>query len=110
MLDHLDLVSKRAGEIAQERDQLYTKMKEIEGVSVVPSSANFLLFKVKGQSSKSIYKNLVAQGYSVRDVSDGDQLRACLRVSVGSPEHNKGFIGALRDLSSKILKNKICCK
>ena len=99
MLDHLDLVSKRAGEIAQERDQLYSKMKEIEGVSVVPSSANFLLFKVKGQSSKSVYKNLVSQGYSVRDVSDRDQLRQCLRVSVGSPEHNRGFLEALANLA-----------
>ncbi len=98
MLDHQDLISERAKHIVEERGTLYSGMNHIEGVKVVPSMTNFLLFKIKGLKASEVYEKIAGKGYAVRDISDDEQLSDCLRVSVGTPEHNKGFLKALREL------------
>ena len=64
---------------------------ELLGASVVPSSANFLLFTVP--SSQEIWQSLLEQGVLIRDVG----LSGYLRVTIGNEAENERFISALRN-------------
>jgi len=78
--------------IISERERLYNGLTEIRGIKVYPSEANFILFKVK--EPDKLYRGLLKKGILVRNmkgVVDG-----CLRVTVGTPEENKGFLNALK--------------
>jgi histidinol-phosphate aminotransferase len=67
-------------------------MKRIPQITVFPSQANFITFRVKGP----MFDALWARGVLVRDVSAYPRLAGCLRVSIGSPEQNDVFLEALR--------------
>lgn len=61
------------------------------GASVIPSSANFLLFTVP--SAEGIWQSLLDQGVLIRDVG----LSGYLRVTIGNQAENERFISALRN-------------
>ena len=60
---------------------------------VFPSSANFLL--VRCADAQSVYRQLLAAGVVVRDVSHHPALPDCLRISVGSDEDHRRLLAAL---------------
>jgi histidinol-phosphate aminotransferase len=61
------------------------------GASVIPSSANFLLFTVS--SSEQTWQSLFDQGVLIRNVG----LSGYLRVTIGNQAENERFISALRN-------------
>jgi histidinol-phosphate aminotransferase len=84
--------------IISERESLFNELSEMEGIKPYPSEANFILFRIKDPDR--IYRALLKKGVLVRNmkgVVDG-----CLRVTVGTPEENRIFIKALREISSKV--------
>lgn len=86
--------------IVSERNRLTYELSKIPGVTVFPSSANYLLFKVSHASG--VWRDLVhSYGIRIRDVSRGEGLEDCLRVTVGSREQNDAFIAALLDIQKR---------
>lgn len=82
--------------IVSERKRLHDELSKIENIKPYPSEANFILFKVK--NPEFIYKRLLKKGVLVRNmkgVVDG-----CLRVTVGTPEENRIFLKALKEVTS----------
>jgi histidinol-phosphate aminotransferase len=78
--------------VISERGKLFGELSKIGGVKPYPSEANFILFSVAHPDI--IYEGLLNEGVLVRNmkgVVDG-----CLRVTVGRPEENRIFIGALK--------------
>jgi histidinol-phosphate aminotransferase len=78
--------------IISERGRLFRELSEIGGVKPYPSEANFILFRTADPDG--VYKGLLNRGVLVRNmkgVVDG-----CLRVTVGTPEENRIFVGALK--------------
>jgi histidinol-phosphate aminotransferase len=67
------------------------------GFRVVPTSANFL-YCDSGVEASSLAEQLRAEGISVRPLA-GWGAPTCLRVSVGTPEQNRGFLDALNRLA-----------
>jgi histidinol-phosphate aminotransferase len=65
--------------------------------SVFDSKANFVLFSTGG-SGQRIYKALLEQGISIKNLGRIGKYDGCLRVTVGSPEMNSRFLTAIRDL------------
>lgn len=63
------------------------------GLKVVPSQANFLLFRVPGDAS-GVADALRARGMLVRDMR-GYDLPSALRLTVGTPEMNRRVLGAI---------------
>jgi histidinol-phosphate aminotransferase len=88
--------------IVKERERLYKALKELDGLKVYPSEANFILFKVKGKG-QTVWEKLVERGILIRNFSSTPALKDCLRVTIGTPEENNFFLANFRE----ILKEEI---
>jgi histidinol-phosphate aminotransferase len=85
---------------------LSAQMKRLQ-ISFVPTQTNFLLIKI-GTEAENVYQMLLEEGIMVRSMSSYG-LYEYIRVTIGLPEDNKRFIGALEKLLSKVIpKDKYC--
>jgi histidinol-phosphate aminotransferase len=83
--------------IIDERERLLTRLSQLDWLKVYPSQANFILCSVLNGKAKAIHKGLQKKGIFVR-YFDTPQLKDCLRISVGKPEHTDALIAALKEI------------
>lgn len=94
-LEHIDVFNAQARDIVQQRDRLHAALTAIRGVTVYPSEANFLLFRVS--DAERIFAGLKSRKLLIKNVSRSHPLLAnCLRVSVGTADENTAFLAALQ--------------
>ncbi len=74
---------------------LTSELQSIPGVSVIPSSTNFVLFKT-GQKPGVLADRLAETGVVVRNVSGYPELTDYIRVTTGTDVENNEFIAALK--------------
>lgn len=96
VLEYQPLFRQRMEEIIANREELYRRMKQIGGVEVFPSRANFILFRTPLPAAK-VYAGLLARRVLIRNVA-GPGLERCLRVTVGTPAENEAFLQALAEV------------
>ncbi len=87
-LRHQDLVAERVAENAVERAKLEAGLAE-RGVAHVPSQTNFVATGTWGDG-REIVEQLIHHGVITRPIGD-----AMIRITVGTPEENQRFLGAL---------------
>ncbi len=109
---HLDAVSQIAGCLALEYDEamrervsmLVAERRRLEGalcdagVDVVPSGANFILFRPGDGDGRRLWQGLVERGVLIRDCSSWPRLDGYVRVTVGTAEENDAFLDALQEV------------
>lgn len=100
-LEHLGALRETVDLILRERDLLFERLSRIDGLSPVPSKANFLLVKTSVPPS-DLCGQLRERGILIRDVSNYPMLGGCVRVSVGAPEENNAVVSALREICGGI--------
>ena len=83
--------------IVTERERLLLRLRELDWLEVYPSQANFILCSVLNGKAKTIHQELQKKGIFVR-YFDTSELKNCLRISVGKPEHTDTLIAALREM------------
>jgi histidinol-phosphate aminotransferase len=83
--------------IKDERKRLLSRLSQLDWLKVYPSQANFILCSVLNGKAKAIHKELQKKGIFVR-YFDTPQLKDCLRISVGKPEHTDALIAALKEI------------
>ncbi|MEO9307682.1 putative aminotransferase class I and II [Nitrosotalea sinensis] len=83
--------------IKKERSRIISNLQQMKIFSVFDSKANFVLFATGG-SGQRIYKALLEQGISIKNLGKIGKYDGCLRVTVGSEEMNSRFLTAIRDL------------
>lgn len=88
-LDFRDELLQSVQTLIKAREKMVIEVKKL-GATVIPSSANFLLFTVP--SSHEMWQSLLDQGVLIRDVG----LSGYLRVTIGTDEENERFLNALR--------------
>ncbi len=94
----------RVAFLVEDRERLFAALSEMDGVTVFPSGANFLLFRIEGggpdteSRGHAIWEALVERGVLVRDFSRWPGVEDCLRVTVGTAEENTAFLSALADV------------
>lgn len=89
--DHLEANIKMTRE---GRSYLLAELSKLP-VEVVPGAqGGFVLFKPRTQSGNKVTEGLFSRGYMVR----GDLVKDHIRVSVGTPAQNQGFVQALASL------------
>ncbi len=93
-LDYREEFDKQVTEIANRRDELFAKMKEIKGITPYPSQANFIFFSCAFDSNR-IYTKLATAGVIVKNLNSG-LTRNCMRVTVGNLKENETFLKALK--------------
>ena len=95
-LQHLDTFEQQTATIRQERSRVYEAMARHEALTVYPSDANFILFRVPAGQAERIFEAIKAQGVLIKNMrADSGPLAHCLRVTVGTPEENDAFLAAL---------------
>jgi histidinol-phosphate aminotransferase len=85
----------RVHRLVAERERVAAHLAKVDGITVFPSGANFLLFRPAGDGHV-LWERLVEQGVLVRDFSRWPRLDDCLRVTIGTPAENDTFLDALR--------------
>lgn len=99
LLKHPDLIDQRTALLKTERQKLSTSLAAFDGVSVVPSQANFLLFRTP-LAPETVMQGLGESGVLVRNMGGYPELRGYLRVNAGTPDENKAFLVALKQVLS----------
>lgn len=90
-LDHYAILSEQTQAICSERAGLYQALQALDGVSVWPSEANFLLLRCP--RARAVFERMKAAGVLVKCL-DGSHplLEDCLRFTVGTPEENQRLL------------------
>lgn len=99
-LAHVDEMDERVKIIVEERQRLLEGLAELP-LETFPSGANFVLFRVGDgdvEAGHRVWQGLVERSVLVRDCSGWPRLGGCLRVTIGTPEENDRFLGALREV------------
>ncbi len=83
-------------DIVRGRDAILHGMSMFPEVTVFPSEANFVLFRV--EHAAALWRDLLHNhSVLVRDHSRAPGLEDCLRVTVGTDEENRRFLTAMQD-------------
>ncbi len=96
---YVDAMNARVREIIAERERLVAAMRRLD-VDVFPSGANFVLFRPRSMSGRSVWQGLLDRSVLVRDCSGWPRLADCLRVTIGTAEENNAFLTALTEVVS----------
>ena len=95
MLQHVDVLDAQAAQLREQRSLLAISLKQISGVEVFPSAANFLLIRVP--HVEQVFANLMKQKILVKNVGKMHALlENCLRITVSTPVENALFLDALK--------------
>ncbi|HED12152.1 MAG TPA: histidinol-phosphate transaminase [Gammaproteobacteria bacterium] len=94
-LEHIDLLRQQAREICRQREYLLAQLGAIPGVTCFPSSANFILLRVK--DACRVFEHLKARNILIKNLHQtGSILENCLRVTVGTYSENEQLLQVLR--------------
>ena len=95
LLDRPELVRERVAALKASCAVLTAHLQDLPGVDVIPSQANFVLFKT-ALEPELLKARLAEQGVLVRNMSGYPELDGYVRVSAGLPKENKAFLDALK--------------
>jgi len=98
-LRHYAVFEEQAKLIRQQRGELLDRLQSLRGVTVYPSAANFILFRVPPGRGRAVFEGLKSGGILIKNLAgSAPSLTDCLRVTVGKPEENAAFIATLASL------------
>ena len=89
-----EAMDERVALIVEERTRLLAALESLP-VTKWDSGANFFLFRANDMSGDEVWNRLVEESVLVRNCSSWPRLHDCLRVTIGTPEENDLFLGAL---------------
>jgi histidinol-phosphate aminotransferase len=92
VLEHLDVLDAQAARIRSDRAELARGLASL-GVTVFPSSANFVLVRVA--DAARTFEALRRQGVLVKNLHPG--VAGCLRITVGTPDENRILLSAMKE-------------
>jgi histidinol-phosphate aminotransferase len=94
-LRHADEAAASIAAIRSERDRIAHALSEIDGATVFPSQANFVLFQPPGDA-KAVWQGLLDRGVLVRDLTA--VVPNALRVTAGSAHEVDLFLKSLEEV------------
>ena len=96
-LKDIEYLSSTVKMITGERERLVIELSQLDWLKIYPSQANFILCLVLNGKAEEIHQGLQRRGIFVR-YFDTPELRHCIRISVGKPEHTDALIAALKEI------------
>lgn len=99
-LNDQEYVERYVAEVQQGRGILEEELTNL-GLQYWPSRANFVLVRI-GAAHAEFVQALRTRGILVRDRHTDPQCEGCVRLTVGSDEHTRTLIAALRDVVDKV--------
>jgi histidinol-phosphate aminotransferase len=96
-LQHLGEATSMLDGVRRERDRIVQGLSALEGVTVFPSDANFVLFMPpKGCDARELWQRLLDRGVLVRDFTSS--IPQGLRVTAGAPHEVDLFLKAMEEV------------
>jgi histidinol-phosphate aminotransferase len=96
-LENIHLLEPLITALRRERERLFEELLKIDGLTPVPSAANFFAVKTAIPPGE-LFEELHSRGILIRDVSKAPMLSEYVRVSVGTPDENDRLIAALTQI------------
>lgn len=96
VLRQREKVLETVSTIVAERERLSDRLRDLPGVEVFASGANFVFFR--HPRSSRILAGLGERGIVIRDFTHLEGCENCLRVTAGLPEENDEFLAATASL------------
>jgi histidinol-phosphate aminotransferase len=100
-LRYVAQMDDRVRAIVAERERIAATLAAHE-IDVIPSGANFILFRPREISGRALWEELLARSILIRDCSGWPRLADCLRVTVGTEEENTDFLSAVAEILSAV--------
>ncbi len=101
-LEHMDEFRRQTALICEERARVIAALEQQPGVTVYPSEANFVLFRVQKPGAPEVVQGLRERGVLIKSMHGASPLLDnCLRTTVGTAEENLQFLSALADVIGK---------
>ncbi len=100
-----DYIRHYVRQVCRGRDELLKEFSQW-GVRHWPSQANFVLASLGSQKTAFI-QSMRARGILVRDRSRDPGCEGCVRVTLGTAEHTKRLLQALRETLTEIQSKKV---
>ena len=95
-LRHQTVFDEQTARIRRERRRLFERLGEMDGITVYPSQANFILFRAGEGCGPGIFQGLKERKVLIKNLHGAHPMLAdCLRVTVGTPEENDTLLRAL---------------
>ena len=96
-LEHKQELMKRVSAIVAERERLMGELSKIPYLTPLPSTANFILCRVRGGDAKKLRDRLRKRGVFLRYFSE-PAVSDCIRISVGRPRESALLLEALQNV------------
>lgn len=100
-LKDLDYLMDTVKKMTVERERLSAELKQLSWLKVYPTQANFILCRLLKGDARELRQKLQDKGILVR-YFDQPPLQACIRISVGKPEHTDALIRALKRMEGNL--------
>jgi histidinol-phosphate aminotransferase len=102
-LEHAPTLAARIGEIVRIRERFVPRLREVPGLIVYPTAANFVLLRSSRLPARELCRRLLDDyGILIRDVSEAAQLSECVRISIGTAEDMEAVIEALEQILGSV--------
>ncbi|MEX0600147.1 MAG: histidinol-phosphate transaminase [Rhodothermales bacterium] len=96
LIAHEDLLDGRARSLKAGRAALQDALASLDGVDVIPSQTNFVVFRPPVEAS-IVMGRLAEAGVLVRNMAGYRELSGYLRVNAGTESENNAFLVALKN-------------
>lgn len=87
--------------ILADRNRVDAALRNLPGLVVYPSSANFILFKCTQRPAGEVFHSLSEAGVIIRYFYEASGLENCLRVTIGTKEENDTFLEKLSQILTR---------
>jgi histidinol-phosphate aminotransferase len=92
-----NVLEAQAAAIRAERARVLTELRRLPGVEAYASDANFIMFRAA--RADQLFNGLKLRGVLIKNLNGTHPLLVdCLRATVGTPDENAQFLGALSAL------------
>ncbi len=97
-LKDIDYLQRIIRSIVNERKRLSIELSTMGWLKIYPTEANFILCSVLNGKAREIHQKLKSKGIFIRYFNT-PELKDCIRISIGKPEHTDKLIAALKELN-----------
>ncbi len=104
-LEDVDDQQRKRANILQGRVYIHDEINKMPGLRAYPSEGNFVLIdaSVLDKDSTEIRDRMAEQGIYIRPMSGHNMAKGFIRVTVGTPEQNRQFIGTFGRYVKEVL-------
>jgi histidinol-phosphate aminotransferase len=100
-LNDVEELDRRAAILRTECERMRSILRQQEWLEPFPSETNFLLVRATGCEAAEVNEALRRRGIFIRTYGN-EQLRDCIRISMGTPEQNDRVIAALAEIGNEL--------